>query len=81
MKLTGLKKAAGSLSTIEVTFKAVSTANELSIEAQKPFGFDFTGASLATTGQEIKLKNGNMIRVRVVLSTTKTNINTVSVLH
>jgi hypothetical protein len=42
IKLIGDNKAAGSVSTIEFSFKAVSKTTEIQIVALEPYGFDFT---------------------------------------
>ena len=45
----------------------MSNANELSIEASKPEGFDFTGCTISTSGQDIKEIDGSKLRLRVVI--------------
>jgi len=59
ISLVGTNIAAGSESSIEVRFVAVSPASVLTIHAKQPEGFDFGQGTLPTTGQsKIDAVNG-----------------------
>jgi len=62
--LTGREKAATSMSNLEISFSPISDADELSIEAKQPAGFDFTGAQASTLGHEVIMTSVERIRVR-----------------
>merc|ERR1719262_1295465 len=65
VKLVGLKKAARSISEIEVTFKTVSDAESFEITAKRPIGFDFSGAVVTMAGQSILKSSQASCRVRM----------------
>jgi len=62
--LTGREKAASSMSKMEFSFTPISDADELSIVAKQPAGFDFTGAQASILGHEVIMTSVERIRVR-----------------
>ncbi|CAE7677989.1 EDR2 [Symbiodinium pilosum] len=62
--LVGQQKAENSVSTIAISYTPVSDADELSLEALEPTGFDFTGASAVSLGHEVIATNAETIRIR-----------------
>jgi len=62
--LVGEQKAENSVSTIAVSYRPVSDADELSLEALEPTGFDFTGASAISLGHEVIATDAETIRIR-----------------
>lgn len=65
--LTGREKAASSMSSMEISFIPVSDADELSLKAMLPEGFDFTGAGSSSLGHEVIATSVEVIRVRCAL--------------
>ncbi|CAJ1382581.1 unnamed protein product [Effrenium voratum] len=62
--LVGRQKAENSVSTIAVSYRPVSDADELTLQALEPTGFDFTGATAVSLGHEVIATSAETIRIR-----------------
>ncbi|EER10092.1 hypothetical protein Pmar_PMAR021501 [Perkinsus marinus ATCC 50983] len=66
LELIGEMRAATRMSTIEISFTAVSDADKLVMTALKPTGFDFTATIALSDGHEILDAGGSTLSLRVV---------------
>ncbi|KAF4713008.1 hypothetical protein FOZ63_020640, partial [Perkinsus olseni] len=67
VELTGEMLAATRASDIEISFTAVSAADKLVITARQPPGFDFSAATVLSSGHEILEAIGSTVSLRVVI--------------
>eukprot|EP00930_Biecheleria_cincta_P038971 TRINITY_DN26793_c0_g1_i2.p1 TRINITY_DN26793_c0_g1~~TRINITY_DN26793_c0_g1_i2.p1 ORF type:complete len:2370 (+),score=328.03 TRINITY_DN26793_c0_g1_i2:2584-9693(+) len=65
--LVGELRAESSISTIAISFRPVSDADELQFRAFQPVGFDFTGATALSSGHEVISTSVESIRVRAAM--------------
>jgi len=73
--LVGRLKAASAQSSIAVSFAPVNDADELTMSALLPTGFDFTGAITSSVGHEVIATSLETIRVRASMyANTKVDI-------
>merc|ERR1740120_547990 len=64
---TGVNKAAGSKSRMVVSFVPISEADQLTIRARIPLGFDFTGCRTLTSGNEVISTDLDSVRLRAAV--------------
>jgi hypothetical protein len=65
--IVGEDRAAGSQSSIAISFIPVSDADELKVIAKSPVGFSFTGAVAASPSHEVIETDVSMVRIRCAI--------------
>lgn len=66
-KLLGPLLAAGSTSSVKLTFRPVSDAEDVLISVSEPSGFNFDGAVVEDSAQEVVVVYGNAIRIQMAI--------------
>jgi hypothetical protein len=66
-KLLGPLLAAGSSSSVRLTFRPVSNAEDVLILVSEPSGFNFDGAVVEDPEQAVLVPSGNSIRIRAAI--------------
>lgn len=68
VRLLGPNTAAGSTSSIGVSFTAVTSAEDIAIQFNSPSGFNFNGARTDDSEQVIFFASGDLVRVRLAIN-------------
>lgn len=64
---TTVAKSAGSQSRISVSFMPITDADQLTLQALLPLGFDFTGCSTLTSGHQVISTNRDTVVLRAAI--------------